>query len=242
MRFRGIIFDFNGVLFWDADLQVLSWQPVARKLRGYEMSPLELDAQMHGRPNPYVMSYLAGRPIEGQELKDLIQLKEGYYRILCLSNPDKFVLSPGAEPLLDALVAAGIPRTIATSSEITNVRFFIEHLRLARWFDVSQIVYTTVSAQANPLRISTKLPRRIWILRLRIASLWKTPSRGLLLHMPQASGTSSAWRRHPRMHGWPHTRAWRRSSRALMSVLPIHVNDGRLASRKTVTSEPPEAP
>jgi beta-phosphoglucomutase-like phosphatase (HAD superfamily) len=150
MDFRGIIFDFNGVLFWDADLQVLSWQPVARKLRGYEMTPQELDTQMHGRPNAYVLSYLAGRPIDGQELKDLIEVKEGYYRSLCLQNPDEFVLSPGAEPLLEALVAAAIPRTIATSSEITNVRFFIEHLQLARWFDVSQIVYDDGTRPGKP--------------------------------------------------------------------------------------------
>ena len=34
-----------------------------------------------------------------------------------------------------------IPRTIATSSEITNVQFFIQHLSLHRWFDVTKIVY-----------------------------------------------------------------------------------------------------
>jgi beta-phosphoglucomutase len=50
-------------------------------------------------------------------------------------------LSPGAEELLDVLAKRKIPRTIATSSEITNVNFFIQHLRLDRWFDVDKIVY-----------------------------------------------------------------------------------------------------
>ncbi|SRR6266404_4621657 len=141
MRFRGIVFDFNGVLLWDADLQVQSWQPVARKLRGYEMSQEELDTEMHGRPNRYVLSYLAGRIIEETELKELIQVKEGDYRVLCLESPEKFRLSPGAEPLLDALAEADVPRTIATSSETANLRFFIEHLQLARWFETTKIVY-----------------------------------------------------------------------------------------------------
>jgi HAD superfamily hydrolase (TIGR01509 family) len=51
------------------------------------------------------------------------------------------VLSPGARDLLETLARRNVPRTIATSSEITNLKFFIEHLRLDRWFDVAKIVY-----------------------------------------------------------------------------------------------------
>jgi beta-phosphoglucomutase-like phosphatase (HAD superfamily) len=141
MNYKAIIFDFNGVLFFDADLQANSWQGVAKELRGTEMTDDELDTHMHGRPNSYVLSYLAGRTIAGQELLELIQAKESIYRDLCLQNPHRFVLSPGAHDLLDTLTDNHIPRTIATSSEITNVQFFIQHLQLHRWFDVSKIVY-----------------------------------------------------------------------------------------------------
>jgi beta-phosphoglucomutase-like phosphatase (HAD superfamily) len=141
VKYRGILFDFNGVLFWDADLQVQSWQPIAQLLRGSTMTAHELAAHMHGRPNSDVLTYLAGRRIHGPELADWIQRKEGFYRELCLENPASFVLSPGAQTLLDALKGACIPRTIATSSEITNLRFFIQHLHLEQWFDVTQIVY-----------------------------------------------------------------------------------------------------
>jgi beta-phosphoglucomutase-like phosphatase (HAD superfamily) len=141
MNYKAVIFDFNGVLFFDADLQARSWQRIAKELRGSEMTANELDTHMHGRPNSYVMSYLAGRPIAAPELLELIQAKESLYRDLCLQNPDRFVLSPGACDLLERLTSSNIPRTIATSSEITNVQFFIKHLRLHRWFDVSKIVY-----------------------------------------------------------------------------------------------------
>jgi len=138
---QGIIFDFNGVLLFDADLQTTSWQGIAKALRGHEMSGEELDVHMHGRPNSYVLSYLAGRPIVGEELLELIQAKESLYRELCLQNPQTFVLSPGAQELLDALVQQGIPSTIATSSEKTNLDFFVQHLKLDRWFNISDIVY-----------------------------------------------------------------------------------------------------
>jgi HAD superfamily hydrolase (TIGR01509 family) len=141
MRYRGIVFDFNGVLFWDADLQIRSWQAIAKNLRGREMTHDELATHMHGRPNSYVLSYLAGRTIPGQELVDLIQVKESFYRELCLVNPRRLALSPGARDLLETLARSNIPRTIATSSEIANLNFFIEHLRLDRWFDVAKIVY-----------------------------------------------------------------------------------------------------
>jgi HAD superfamily hydrolase (TIGR01509 family) len=140
-KYRGIIFDFNGVLFFDADLQEKSWQVVARRLRGREMSDEEFATQMHGRPNACVLSYLAGREIAGAELAGWVEAKEGYFRELCLTTPNRLALSPGAAELLDALALEGIARTIATSSEIGNVRFFVQHLQLARWFDVDKIIY-----------------------------------------------------------------------------------------------------
>ena len=141
MRYRGVIFDFNGVLLDDAGYQIQAWQHMARELRGREMTGDELAVHMHGRPNSYVLSYLTGRKIAGQELLTLIQAKETLYRELCLSNPGGLQLSPGARELLDTLVARSIPRTIATSSEKTNLDFFVKHLALARWFEIANIVY-----------------------------------------------------------------------------------------------------
>ena len=150
MLYRAIVFDFNGVLLWDADLQVRSWQALARELRGHEMTEEELATHMHGRPNADVLSYLAARNLAGRELLDLIQRKESLYRQLLLANPGQFVLSPGAQELIEALVLGNVPRTIATSSEITNLNFFIQHLRLARWFDVTRIVYDDGSRPGKP--------------------------------------------------------------------------------------------
>src|SRR5256885_13399735 len=107
-RYRGIVFDFNGVLFWDADLQVRSWQVIAKNLRGHEMTDDELATHMHGRPNSYVLGYLAGRAITGQELLDMTQVKEAFYRELCLSKPRRLVLSPGAQSLLETLARSNI--------------------------------------------------------------------------------------------------------------------------------------
>jgi phosphoglycolate phosphatase-like HAD superfamily hydrolase len=68
MTYQGIIFDFNGVLLWDAEWQLESWQVIATRLRGREMTGEELEREMHGRPNAHVLSYLAGRPLTGKSV------------------------------------------------------------------------------------------------------------------------------------------------------------------------------
>lgn len=141
MTCSAIIFDFNGVLLWDAALQEESWRAFSAKMRGYALTREEMQAFMHGRSNRDVMTYILGHPPSADELPALIDEKESLYRRMCLENPRSFVLSPGAIPLLDSLAARSIPHTIATASEWGNVSFFIQHLELARWFDPSKIVY-----------------------------------------------------------------------------------------------------
>jgi HAD superfamily hydrolase (TIGR01509 family) len=150
MKFKGIIFDFNGVLLYDAHLHVQAWQQSAQALRGSELSDEELSVHIHGRNNSHILHYLTGRSLERSELDELTQAKESLYRRLCLAQGALFTLSPGAEELLGLLAAKNIPRTIATSSERTNLDFFITHLKLDRWFDVQRIVYDDGSFPGKP--------------------------------------------------------------------------------------------
>jgi HAD superfamily hydrolase (TIGR01509 family) len=80
----------------------------------------------------------------------MIDERETYYRGLCLRQGGKFRLSPGAVELLDYLRERGIPRTIATASEKTNVDFFVRELKLGRWFDPARIVYDDLVRPGKP--------------------------------------------------------------------------------------------
>jgi HAD superfamily hydrolase (TIGR01509 family) len=109
-----------------------------------------------------VLPYLTGAPVVGKKLQEMIAAKESIYRDLCLLNSRRFMLSPGAEELLDALIRHDVPLTIATSSEITNVMFFVEHLRLDRWFDVDRIVFDDGKRPGKPAPdVYTEAARRI---------------------------------------------------------------------------------
>jgi HAD superfamily hydrolase (TIGR01509 family) len=138
---EAVIFDFNGVLWWDGDLQTASWRAFSARLRGEPLSDEEMAVHVHGRTNGHTLAYLLGREVSGSEQVALSEAKETIYREMCLAEGEAFALSPGANDLLDALVKARIPRTIATASAWPNVAFFIEHLSLDRWFDPARIVF-----------------------------------------------------------------------------------------------------
>jgi len=150
MRFKGLIFDFNGVLWWDNHLQEQAWRQFSSKIRGVSLSEEEIAVHVHGRNNQHCLEYLTGRPVQGDELQQLTRQKEAIYTRLCLDQGQNFKLSPGAIPLLDFLVAHRIPHTIATASEKNNLDFFRKHLHLDRWFDVEHIVYDDGTRRGKP--------------------------------------------------------------------------------------------
>lgn len=148
--YKGLIFDFNGVLWWDTELQELAWKEYSAKLRGTPFTDEEMSIHVHGRNNKYTLEMLTGKILTGDELEKLVQGKESTYRELCLQQGDNFRLSPGAVELLDWLTEKMIPHTIATASEATNVKFFFENLNLNKWFDFEKIVYDDGTLPGKP--------------------------------------------------------------------------------------------
>jgi HAD superfamily hydrolase (TIGR01509 family) len=150
MKFDGIIFDFNGVLWWDSHLQEHAWKQFSEAVKGRPFSSEEIRVHVHGRNNQHTLEYLTGSSVTGNNLERLTQQKETIYRQLCLEQGAEFKLSPGAIDLLDYLVTHDIAHTIATATGKTNLDFFVAHLRLRKWFDLKQIVYDDGSRPGKP--------------------------------------------------------------------------------------------
>ena len=147
---EAVIFDFNGVLWWDGHLQDKAWKAYSNELRGWPLSDEEMAVHVHGRNNRHTLEYLLGEEVTGQRLEDLSEEKETVYRNLCLAQDLDFKLSPGAAELLDFLVEQQIPSTIATASAKPNVDFFVKHLELDQWFDLSKIVFDDGQKAGKP--------------------------------------------------------------------------------------------
>jgi HAD superfamily hydrolase (TIGR01509 family) len=147
---QGIIFDFNGTLFFDSRLHYEAWRIYSKKLRGYAFSDEEMRTKMFGRTNADIIEYAIGRKPEAELVEKLAKEKEAMYREMCKKNPECLVLSPGAENFLNYLKSRNIPRTIATMSEWDNVEFYIKEFKLEKWFDLDKIVYSNGKIPGKP--------------------------------------------------------------------------------------------
>ncbi len=91
-----------------------------------------------------------GTELSKKEIEELAEEKEVTYRELCLADNNKFKLANGLIDFLNYLKESKIPFTIATASGLNNVKFFFEHLDLAKWFNISNVVYDDGTIQGKP--------------------------------------------------------------------------------------------
>ena len=147
---KGIIFDFNGTLFWDSKLHYDAWREFSKELRGYEFTDEEMRDKMFGHTNSDIIEYAIGRKPSPAMVEKYAEEKEALYRKRCLLDKENFKLAPGAIEFLDFLKEHNIPRTIATMSEWCNVEFYIREFKLEKWFDIDKIVYSDGSIAGKP--------------------------------------------------------------------------------------------
>jgi beta-phosphoglucomutase-like phosphatase (HAD superfamily) len=141
MKYEGLIFDFNGVLWWDTHLQEVAWEQFSSEIRGAPFSHEEMTVHVHGRNNQHKLENLTGKPVMDDELERLTHQKGVICRQLCLEQGVDFRLSAGAVEPLNFLVSQDIPHTIATATRKTNLDSFVKHLSLLEWFDLATIVF-----------------------------------------------------------------------------------------------------
>lgn len=147
---QGIIFDFNGTLYWDSQLHYDAWREFSKILRGVEFTDEEMRDKMFGHTNEDIIEYAIGKKPSKEMVKKYAYEKESLYRKRCLLDPENFKLAPGAIEFLDFLKSNNIPRTIATMSEWDNVEFYIKEFHLENWFDIDKIVYSDGTIPGKP--------------------------------------------------------------------------------------------
>ena len=148
--YKGIIFDFNGTLFFDSKMHLEAWRDFSAKIRGIPFTDEEMRKHMFGRTNKDIIEYALGETPTDEFVEVLAAEKEGLYRDNCRKMGEECKLAPYAVEFLDYLKEHNIPRTIATMSDKNNVDFFIEHFHLEKWFDVDKIVYDNGEIAGKP--------------------------------------------------------------------------------------------
>ena len=147
MKRGGVIFDFNGTLFWDSEYQETSWDKYLER-HNINLTEAQKREYIHGRNGKDTLEYLFKRKLSDSEVHEYTEEKEILYREECLKH--KMELAPGAKMLLDYLKGKEIPMAIATASGKTNVDFFIDKFNLLDYFSEEHIIYNDGTTKGKP--------------------------------------------------------------------------------------------
>lgn len=139
--YKGVIFDFNGTLFFDNDKHVLAWNEISRLLRGCDITPEELHEKFNGTPNEQIIAYMTDGKASLEEIKKYSLKKEAFYREFCKADQASFHLVEGAEEYFRQLAERHIPYTIASASIKENIDFFRSSFHLDRYIEKEKLVY-----------------------------------------------------------------------------------------------------
>ncbi len=176
MSFSGVIFDFNGTLFWDTKLHNKAWDIFLTKHDLY-LSDDDKFSKMHGKNNRDIFISIFGGQLSDQQIIDYTMEKELLYQELCLNTDMQ--LAPGVTGFLDFLKDENIPFTIATASGKENLDFYFEHLPLSSWFEYDKVVYNNAKIKGKPdpqiyqtaLSVINKKPGEVIIFEDAVAGL-----------------------------------------------------------------------
>ena len=147
MKYKGVIFDFNGTLLWDTSLHNIAWDIFLQK-HHFQLTDEEKNEKIHGKTNKDIFAGIFKRKVEGEELQAYILEKEYLYQNLVIQQD--LQLADGVTDLFDTLKTHQIPFTIATSSGIENFNFYFERYGLNRWFKQELAVYDNGSMKSKP--------------------------------------------------------------------------------------------
>ena len=150
-KFKGIIFDFNGTLFFDTEQHEQAWREYVKQLSGRDITDDEFRYCIHGRTNADILRYFLHNGLTDKEIERHSEAKEEVYRRLCMKMGDKLHLADGACEMLDRLKAAGVHMAVATSSGRSNTQFYIKRFDLWRWFNQNTFIYNDGSVPGKDM-------------------------------------------------------------------------------------------
>lgn len=136
---KGVIFDFNGTLFFDSNYHLEVFKQLKKEITGKELTLQEMEKEYSGRPNIEIFKKMSNNTFSLEQCEYYSQRKEEMYRELVRKNDSH--LCNGAIELFEFLKKRNVPFTIASASIKENIDFFVEYFGLDQWFDVNQIVY-----------------------------------------------------------------------------------------------------
>lgn len=122
MSVGGVVFDFNGTLFWDTAINNASWEQFLKE-NNINIPLTDMIDIIHGKNNQQSIRIFFGDGLNDKDVNNLSIEKEKIYRSICIKEEPE--LAPGALSLLEFLKSEDFPMTIASASIPDNIDFLL---------------------------------------------------------------------------------------------------------------------
>lgn len=149
-KINGVLFDFNGTLFFDSELHIEAFKICFAK-RGMDIpTPEFIVTNIFGISNEGIYRQFFKPDATDEECERFAEEKEGIYRKMCLDKPSLMRYTDGVCEFMGYLRENGIPYCLATGSGMDNITFYNENMELGRWFDREHIVCSDGTVKPKP--------------------------------------------------------------------------------------------
>jgi beta-phosphoglucomutase len=146
---KGIIFDFNGVIVDDYELQKEAWSQISQTLRGRPVTDEEMVQTIRGVPTTDTLMWMTQGALSVKEVGRLADQRTAITREL-FDSGKFFRVMPGLTEFLDDAKARGMILSIATSQAQEIFDHLFEKLELGKWFDTELVVSFDGSYPGKP--------------------------------------------------------------------------------------------
>ena len=149
-QLKGILFDFNGTLFFDTDYHIKAFEQYYAN-RGMDIPSHEfIITHLFGLSNEMICKGYFEPDATPEDCKRFGEEKEGLYYKFCLEAPEGPQYVKGVSELMAYLAENNIPYCLATGAGMDNIAFYNENMDLGKWFDREHIVCADDKVKCKP--------------------------------------------------------------------------------------------
>lgn len=149
MEDKAVIFDFNGTLFWDSEINFEAWKRVVKIWFDREYSIDEYFI-LNGRTTKETLFILFDRDLSDVEVEEYSLQKANEYFKIMKEREESISLAPGVTTFIENLKNRGINVAIATSATTEYMNEYDKYFKLHKYFDKQFIIANDGNYKSKP--------------------------------------------------------------------------------------------